>query len=466
LNPDRFLGAKKLVIMNRTTIYLIAAFLMVMLASAAQAQDSTRISLQTAIENAIKNRNEIKIQKINAAYSQNEIKKSGSKLLPQLTGDVDERYNGKLQTNLIPGDAFGALGAPGRYVQFGTKFTTTAAFSLTVPIYNPGDFGDRKIAQVQADYDALNVNKSETDMVVEVTQSYFNVLLDREKEALSKGNLSNTESIYTMSKDQLIKGAITSYNLEKNRINFENAKSDHQKNQNNTKLALLDMAYRMGVDSIGNIVMTDNLTSIYQQFSNTLTNDQNQIMNRVDIRQQLLQEKIYQENINKQNKSYLPTVSLYGNYTGQNLSNNFSLNGGNWYPYNYVGVKVSVPIFDGFQKQRTKHGYELQLESARLTTEKLKKDYTHEALTARTTLLNDQQDMNNQQNNLRSATDLYKIDMDRLQKGAIKPTDLTTTYYTLQQTQTNYLNAVYTYLLDVIQFKKAMGNLPATINGK
>ena len=436
---------------------------MVIQARAVQAQDSTKLSLQTAIDNALTHRNEIKIQKVNAEYSQNEVKKSGSKLLPQLTGDVDERYNGKLQTNIIPGDAFGAPGAPARYVQFGTKFTATAAFNLNVPVYNPGDFGDRKIAKVQAAYDALNVDKSETDMVVEVTQSYFSVLLDKEKEALSKGNLSNTEGIYTMSKDQLTKGAITSYDLEKNRINYENAKSDYQKNQNNTKLALMDLAYRMGIDSIGDIVLTDNLTSLYQQYSNALTNDQNQIMNRVEIRQQMLQEKIYEQNIDKQNKSYLPTVSLYGNYTGQNLSNNFSLNGGNWYPYNYAGVKVSIPIFDGFQKQRAKRGYELQLESARLTTEKLKKDYTHDAQTTRTTLLNDQQDMSNQQNNLKSANDLYKIDMDRMQKGAIKPTDITTTYYTLQQTQTNYLNAVYTYLLDVIQYKKAMGNLP-TIN--
>jgi outer membrane protein len=445
--------------MNKSTIYFIAAFLLVMMASAVNAQDSTKLSLKNAINNAIKHRNEVKIQQVNAEYSQNEVKINRSKLLPQLTGDVDERYNGKLQTNIIPGDAFGTPGAPSRYVQFGTKFTTTAAFNLTVPIYNPGDFGDRKIAKVQAAYDALNVNKSETDMVVEVTQSYFNVLLDEEKEKLSKENLANTQAIYTMSQDQLSKGAITSYDLEKNRITYENAKSDHQKNQNTSKLALVDLTYRMGLDTVGNIVLTDNLNTLYQEYGSILIKDQNQIANRVEIRQQLLQEEIYQQNINKQNKSYLPTVSLYGNYTGQNLSNNFSLNGANWYPYNYVGLKVSIPIFDGFQKQRTKRGYQLQLESAKLTTEKLKRDYNHDAQTTKTSLLNDQQDMQNQSNNLKSANDLYKIDSDRLQKGAIKPTDLTTTYYTLLQAQTNYLNAIYTYLLDVIQYKKAMGNL-------
>ena len=175
--------------MNRSTLYITAALLCIMTAGTAYAQDTTRLSLQTTIDNALKHRNEIQIQKINAEYSQNEVMKAGSKLLPQLTAGLDERYNGKLQTNIIPGDAFGAPGAPARYVQFGTKFSATAAFNLTVPIYNPGDFGDRKIAKVQAAYDALNVNKSEVDMVVEVTQSYFNVLLNQEKETLSKVTL-------------------------------------------------------------------------------------------------------------------------------------------------------------------------------------------------------------------------------------------------------------------------------------
>lgn len=262
-----------------------------------------------------------------------------------------------------------------------------------------------------------------------------------------------------MSQDQLSKGTTTSYDVEKNRITCENAKSDHHKSENNVKLALADLAYRMGLDSIGSITLTDNLNTLYQQYGDILSKDQDQVMNRVEIRQQILQEQIYDQSIDKQNKSYLPTISFYGNYTGQNLSNNFSLKGDNWYPYNYAGLKISIPIFDGFQKQRTKRGYQLQLESARLTNDKLKKDFAHDAQTTKTALMNDQQDMQNQLNNLKSTNDLYKIDKDRLQKGAIKPTDLTTTYYTLLQAQTNYLNAVYTYLLDVIQYKKALGNL-------
>jgi len=61
--------------MNKSTIYILATFICVMMATATYAQDSTKLTLQTAIDNAIKHRNEIKIQKVNAEYSQNEVKK-------------------------------------------------------------------------------------------------------------------------------------------------------------------------------------------------------------------------------------------------------------------------------------------------------------------------------------------------------------------------------------------------------
>jgi outer membrane protein TolC len=54
---------------------------------------------------------------------------------------------------------------------------------------------------------------------------------------------------------------------------------------------------------------------------------------------------------------------------------------------------------------------------------------------------------------------LYKIDTDRFRNGIIKQVDLNTTYYTLQQTQNNYLNAVYNYLIAVVRYKKATGSL-------
>ncbi|MDN3584568.1 TolC family protein [Mucilaginibacter flavus] len=423
-----------------------------------KAQDSTRMSLQSAIENAIRYRVEIKIQQVNAANSFNEVSKANSKLLPQLTSDLDLRYNSQLQTNILPGTVFGQAGTPDKKVKFGTNYNTVAAINLVIPIYTPADQSDKQIAKIQAEYDGLNVLKTQEDIKEEVTVSYFNGLIAKEKVDLSKVNMDNTSAVYSVGQAQLEKGAITVYELDKSRIDFENARSTYVKDVNTYKLALTDLSYRIGTDSPKYIILSDDLSSLYNKYYDVI--DKEFQLNRVELKMQSVQEQIYRQQILKQTKEYIPVVSFYGNYTAQNLNNNFSpFNSNTWYPYNYIGIKASIPLFDGLLKQRSKAGYRLQLESAQLTSEKLKKDYNQDVSAAKSALINDQQDLLNQKNNLKLASELYKVDSGRFNKGTIRGTDLAATYYTLQQTQTNYLNAIYTYLIDVVHYKKALGQL-------
>lgn len=422
------------------------------------AQDSTRLSLHTALESAVLHRLEIRIQELNAAHSVNEISKVGSRLLPQLSSDLNVQYNSQLQTVILPGNAFGPAGTPSKRVRFGTAYNTTADVNLVIPIYNPGDYSDRRIAKSQAAYDLMNVEKTTIDIKEEVTDSYFNGLISKRKLDLSKINLGNTTAIFTMAKSQLSQGAITLYDLDKNRIDFENAKSDYTRNLNSYQLALTDLAYRTGMDSARRIMLTDDLNSLYAEYSKAFAAGRQP--ERIEVQMQNVQSAIYEENMRKQNKGYIPTFSFYSNYTAQNLNKTFTpFNLGTWYPFNYVGLKASIPVFDGFLKHRTRHGYELQAQSSKLSAEKLTRDYHQDVLNAETSLRNDLQDLSNQQNNLSLASELYKIDADRYNKGTIRQTDLAATYYTLQQTQNNYLNAMYTYLVEVVQYKKALGNL-------
>ena len=90
---------------------------------------------------------------------------------------------------------------------------------------------------------------------------------------------------------------------------------------------------------------------------------------------------------------------------------------------------------------------------------KLSRDYKQEVQSTQTALNNALSDLTYQKKNLALIEDLYKIDTERLINGAIKQSDLTSTYYTLQQTQTNYLNSVYNYLVAVVRYKKASGIL-------
>jgi outer membrane protein TolC len=422
------------------------------------AQESHPLSLHDAIELALKSRSEIKIQQLNAAVSENEIRKVGARHLPQVTSDLDVRYNSQLQTNVLPGEAFGQPGTPDRRVQLGAKYSTVWGLNLTLPLYNPSDVGDKKVAETQYQYDQLNERRSAIDVRQQVTESYFVSLLWQEKLNLSQSNLTRTQALYDMAQGQLRQGSILAYDVQRSRIDLENAIAENTRNANSYRLALSDLFYKMGVDPIAGVAFKDDLTSLLSSYREEANDDVTP--DRVELQQEKIKGTLHQMNIRKQRLLYLPTVSAYGSYSVQYLNNSFQpFTSSNWYPYNYVGVKASIPVFDGFQKKRTRAGYALQYQATQLNIGKLTNDYRQETRNASTAMYNAQADFENQKRNLDLANELFDIDSGRFKHGAIRQNDLTTTYYMLQQTQTNYLNAIYTYLVAVVQYKKATGVL-------
>lgn len=320
--------------------------------------DSMKLSLNNAIEFALKNRNELKIQQNNVEISRNEVKKINSRLLPQLTSDIDVRYNNKLQTNILPGIVFGT-GEPDRALQFGTSYSSLIGLNLTLPVFNPNDIGDKNVANSQVKYDELNVKKNEIDIRQEVTESYFVVLMWKEKKALSETNLSRTQSICDMALEQNKQGIITPHDLQHYQVDYENALSDDIQNNNNLKLSVNDLLYKMGIDSVLNLTLIDNLELLYAQFSHLP--EKNQESNRIELDMEKVNGEIIHQNIKKQSLLYLPTISIYGNYATQYMDNAFNpISSAHWYPYNYVGIKANIPLFDGLAKHRAKTSYELQ----------------------------------------------------------------------------------------------------------
>jgi outer membrane protein TolC len=420
--------------------------------------NSTSLSLEDAIQRSLVNRYDLKIQKVNTLIAENEVSKVNTRSLPQLTSDLDFRYNSQLQTNIIPGGFFGSPNAPDKEVQFGTKYNTLWGFNLNQTSFNPTNISDRKIAAVQTEYQRQNEKLTEIVIKEEVTEAYFTALLWKEKIALSSENVKRAEEVYQVTKNQLSMAQATSYDVQRYKIDLENAKAADEQNARSYELSRTDLVYKISDDSIKNPVLTDKITDLVKAFSLIPTG--NQEIKRTELDQEKIQLQIYELNIKKQNLSYLPTLSVYGNYSLQYLNKDLALfTSTNWYPFNYLGVKASIPLFDGGLKAKTRQEYKLRSELSQFNYNKLSRDFRQEVLSAQTSLNNALSDLNYQKKNLELIEDLYKIDTERLRNGAIKQSDLTSTYYTLQQTQTNYLNSVYNYLVSVVRYKKAAGLL-------
>jgi len=416
------------------------------------------LSLNDAIQRAITNRYDLKIQKVNTKITEKQLSEVSTRSLPQISSDLDVRVNSQLQTNVLPGSLFGPANAGDKAVQFGTKYNTLWGFNLNQQVFNPVNLSDRKIANIQSEYQRQNEKLTEINIKQDVTEAYFTALLWKEKVDLSIENVKRAQEVYLVTQNQLSNAQATQYDVQRNLIDVENAKATNEQNRNSYKLSLNDLLYKISDDSLKNPTLTDKISDLIQAFS--LIPKDNEEIKRTELTQEKIQLEIYKLNMKKQSLTYLPTLSVYGNYSLQYLNNDFTpFTSKNWYPFNYFGVKASIPIFDGGLKAKTRQEYELRTEMSKFNYNKLSRDYKQEVQSTQTALNNALSDLTYQKKNLALIEDLYKIDTERLKIGAIRQTDLTSTYYTLQQTQTNYLNSVYNYLVAVVRYKKASGIL-------
>jgi outer membrane protein TolC len=421
-----------------------------LLAGQASLLAQTPLTLQQAIEQGLKNRKDLKNQEIAVQITENELQKIQTRNLPKLDASLDMRYNAQLQTNVIPA---GVFGAEARNVRFGTNFNNLVGLNATYDLYNPNTKADKKIALQNIEIDKLNIQKIQTDIKHAIIQAYYSVLLNQEKLKFSRENLSRTEKYWQEGKTKLDNKTILQTDFDKLVLDKENAQLIVEEDAKNLATNKLYLANQMGVE--GSVEIAETMESFKQ---NNLPTNPSGIDNRVEIKQEQSRIALFQANIDKQQKSYLPTVSLYGAWNAQNLTNDFSLVGKNaWFPFSYVGARVSVNIFDGNLKRYNKQDYTLRIQQSQNTLTKLRQDYQYEVQSAVTEMQNITAKINQAQQNIQLAQKVLEVDTVRFREGKITASELKNTEYSLLTAQNNVIVQYYNLLVAKLKYQKAVG---------
>ena len=185
---------------------------------------------------------------------------------------------------------------------------------------------------------------------------------------------------------------------------------------------------------------------------------------RSDLRQLELNQDIRQSEVRLEQARYLPEVTLFGNYiinAQDNGSPNFFARGDGQRAYSrIVGVRVSVPVFQGFrrvsrvdQKRAALRSAEVQSQRgrdmARAQVESLS-ELSIEALSrARAQKLAVQQ-----------ATRGFEIASAQYREGLGGQFELIDAEVALRQSEFNYAQAVFDYLVARAQLDEATGLVP------
>jgi outer membrane protein len=422
-----------------------------------QTDSSIELSLKKAIDIGFSQRFDIKNQELAIQISESNRLKTQSKNLPQINASIDFRYNAILATSLLPPGALGS--SDYTPVKFGTPYNTLTSITATQYIFNSNVSGDKLVNEAQTEYDRISLEKYKTDAKSVITQSYYQVLLNQEQIRLAQENVATAETIVKKGESEFANGTLLKTDLSRYQLDLSNAKNQLQTAQNNYDNSLLVLKTQLIIPVETTVYLTDNLESLITNAEQIAEADAN-VEQRYGYKMESSMLRLNEIQAKKYNRSYLPSVYLYGNASLQNQNSKISFfNTDTWYPYAYVGVHADIPIFDGFEKSRNIAGYRLKVLQNKNNLDKLSYDIQTETINTRNQLNVAYSQYQTSKENYLLAQTIMKVDQDRYKEGTITSSALKNTEYSLQNAQNNYLTSIYNVLIAQVNYKKAMGEL-------
>lgn len=439
--------------MKKYSYLFITGFLCGISCLAKAQSDTVSLALKDALELGLKNRLDIQNQGLQIAIAQNELEKIQSRNLPQVDAVSDLRWNTQRQQNVIQTNQ-GELRS-----RFGTPINFSTSIQVNQTIFNPNNQNDRKIAQINQQISEQNLEKSRVDVRLAIAEAYYTVLLQQEKVRLSKENLDRRR-IYDEQAEVKFKNAnLTLADRERFALDLENAKISLQNDRNTLEINRQNLTNQLGLPVSTFVKVKENLESLLISTPNEVALENN-IEKRVEFKQERLQKELNVQNFLAQNKKRLPTVSAYGNFSVQQLAQQFNPGAaGTWSTYNYLGIKAQIPIFDGGLKSSTRKEYELRRQINENNLTKLALDLNYEAESARKEWVKAADNLRLAQKSLKQSQSVLDVDKVRLESANLTYADYRNSEYSLQTAQNNLLEALYNYLLAQIKWQKANAEL-------
>ncbi len=424
----------------------------IVLIISAQAQEY-KLSLSEAIETGLKNKIVLKNQQLTVNLAENEEAKTRAKNLPQVTATFDARVNTQLQTQVIsPEAAGGSATADPIRAQFGTKYFNVLSLNANQNIFNPNVRYDKKINSARTELEKLNLEKNETDAILSISEAYWDAAFKKVKWETSQLNYQVTHDKFLRGQTQFNNGTKLKIDHDKEKLDERTALQSHRNDSSQYQLALRFLANELNLP----LTATLELTELTEKADFSVA--ESSAANRVEVRTERQQLSIYELNKEKQRSLYLPTVSLFANYTVQQFNNNFDPTDGKyWTPYNYLGVRVEIPVFDGLLKQKNKRDFEYRIEQSNNNLAQLNQQINYETQSAQWEYKNAESNYALASENYTIAKEILKADLVRLEAGTILRVEAKNSEYAMITAQTNYLNGLYQYMLARLRLQKALG---------
>ena len=401
------------------------------LSQSSQAQ-TKRWSLRECCDYAIEHNISIKQQQNQCRQQEVQLSTARNSRLPDLSASASQNFS--FGRGLTAANTYSNTNPSSTSFQLGTSVPLFTGFQIPNQI---------KMNQLNLEAATADLEKAKNDIRLQVAQAYVQILYDMEIGDVARRQVT-IDSMQVVRLQALVdNGKAAEATLSQQKATLANSHLTATQADNNTRLAILTLTQLLELPTPEDFgIVRPDLSTISDGSLAALSPDAiyaEALGLKPEIAAQQLRLQAYNRNIKIAQAGYYPTLSLSGGlgtnyYTtsgftsdsfGEQLKNNFS---------QYIGLSLSIPIFNRFQTRNNVRTARISLENQQLQLDNTKKTLYKEIQQVYCNALNAQTKAQSSQEALASSLDAFKLMQAKYENGKATITEF-------NESKNNYLKS-------------------------
>lgn len=431
--------------MRRKQIFILVLGFMIF--GGLSAQEKLSLDLEAAKEHALNYNRTIKNSGLAIDHSQEQLWATIATGLPQLNATAD--YSNAMGAEISI--QFDENMPPSKIP---IKPSSNFNLQLGQLIFNGGYIVGIQTAKLAKILSEKNLVKTEQDVLSQVVESYYLVLISEESLKILESNVNNLDEVYKKTEPLVRVGMMEKVELDQLSVQVNSLKNTVRSAERQYEMAKNLLRVQLGVTAETELELTQSLADFLGE--NPVDGIYNSFVPEQNLDFQLLevQEEITEKQITMQKASYLPTVSGYYNYTEKILKPAFDMS-----PRHMIGLQMNIPVFSSGERRAKVRQAKIDLETMQnnkaLMEEQLDIQFKQLQFNLRSSIESYQVQMRN----VEVSREVYQNLRRKYEQGMISSLELTTADNNYLQAESQHLTA----MLEVLQAQNALNTLTGKI---
>ncbi len=444
------------------------------------AQTRNEFSAKQAVDYGLKNAVQVKNALIDIKIQQQTNREITAAAFPQINGSVSTThyFNIAVQTlpNFIspsvyqvlqdqtvkdgngnpitqPANGFGNINA-----QFGVPWIASGGVEFSQLLFDGQVF-----VGLQARSAAMNLATKSAEVTAEqikanIYKIYYQLVVGNSQLASLQANIDRFEKLLRDTKEIYKNGFAEKLDIDKIVVQLNNLTTEKQKVIQQLEAGNAGLKFLINMPQKEELVLTDSLTE--DELKSNILDESYNYNDRKEIQLLTLASKLNGYNIKRYNLSRIPTVAAFGSYSKNAQRNSFSFfNKGDWFTTSFIGLRISVPIFDGFARRAKIESARLTLQKSNNSLDQSKQSMDNDVIQARSRFKNALLTADVQKQNIQLAEDVFNTTRKKYDQGLGSNQEIYNAQTELKVAQNNYFSALYDAITAKVDYLKAVGKL-------